>query len=142
MGIVSPALHRDHRIPGSGLQVVLSGLFDSIGLHQKVSPAEIKTARLWLAWIDLLDKADTPFRRLSFAEQRQVLITRALIKRPKLLILDEPTQGLDDVNRNTLLDLLEKAAAEHLTTMLFVSHRKDEQRTFFHQRIALDSFAP
>jgi molybdate transport system ATP-binding protein len=142
MGIVSPALHRDHRIPGSALQVVLSGLFDSIGLYHKVSPPEIRTARQWLAWIDLQEKADIPFRRLNFAEQRQVLIARALIKRPKLLILDEPTQGLDDVNRNTLLDVLEKAAAADLTTILFISHRKDEQRSFFRRRIKLDSFAP
>lgn len=142
MGIVSPSLHREHRIPGSALQVVLSGLFDSIGLYKKVSPVEIKTARLWLAWIDLQDKSETPFRRLSFAEQRQVLIARALIKRPKLLILDEPTQGLDDINRNVLLDLLGKAAALNLTTMLFVSHRKDEQRPFFRREIKLDSFTP
>lgn len=142
MGIVSPALHRDHRIPGSALQVVLSGLFDSIGLYRKVSPPAVRTAMLWLAWIDLADKAEIPFRRLSFAEQRQVLIARALIKRPKLLILDEPTQGLDDANRNRFLNLLEKAAAENLTTMLFVSHRQDEHRPFFRHQIKLDSFTP
>ena len=142
MGIVSPALHRDHRIPGSAMQVVLSGLFDSIGLYRKVAPPAVRTARLWLAWIDLADKAETPFRRLTFAEQRQILIVRALIKRPKLLILDEPTQGLDDVNRNRFLDLLEKAAAENLTTMLFVSHRQDEYRPFFRRQIKLDSFGP
>lgn len=142
MGIVSPALHRDHRVPGSALQVVLSGLFDSIGLYRKVAPPEVRTARLWLAWIELADKADTPFRRLSFAEQRQVLIARALIKRPKLLVLDEPTQGLDDNNRNRFLGLLEKAAAEQLTTMLYVSHRQDEYRPFFRHRIMLDAYGP
>jgi len=142
MGIVSPALHRDHRIPGSALQVVLSGLFDSIGLYRQVAPPAVRTARLWLAWIDLADKAETAFRRLSFAEQRLVLIARALIKRPKLLILDEPTQGLDDANRNRFLGLLEKAAAENLTTMLFVSHRQDEHRSFFRRQIKLDSFTP
>ncbi|MFH0782252.1 MAG: ATP-binding cassette domain-containing protein, partial [Pseudomonadota bacterium] len=57
MGIVSPALHREHRIPGSALQVVLSGLYDSIGLYQKASSTEIKTARQWLDWVDLAPKA-------------------------------------------------------------------------------------
>ncbi len=142
MGIISPALHRDHRIPGSALQVVLSGLFDSIGLYRKVAPPAVRTARLWLAWIDLAEKAETPFRRLSFAEQRQVLIARALIKRPKLLILDEPTQGLDDINRTRFLELMEKAAAEEITTMLFVSHRLDEHQPFFRRRIELDAYAP
>ncbi|MFH0784912.1 MAG: ATP-binding cassette domain-containing protein, partial [Pseudomonadota bacterium] len=128
-----------HRIPGSALQVVLSGLYDSIGLYQKASSTEIKTARQWLDWVDLAPKAEIPFRRLSFAEQRQVLITRALIKRPKLLILDEPTQSLDDNNRNILLDLLTEIAARNLSTILFVSHRKDEHRPFFRQQIHLDT---
>lgn len=141
MGIVSPALHRDHRVPGSALQVVVSGLYDTIGLYRQASSPEIKTARQWLAWIDLAERAEVPFRRLSFAEQRQVLIARALIKRPKLLILDEPTQGLDDGNRETLLDLLEKIAEKKLATILYVSHRKDEHRPFFRRQIRLDSLA-
>lgn len=139
MGIVSPTLHREHRIPGSALQVVLSGLYDSIGLYQKAGRSEINNARQWLTWIDLSTKADIPFRHLSFAEQRLVLIARALIKHPKLLILDEPTQGLDDDNRNTLLDLLEEIAARNLSTILFVSHRKDEHRPFFCRQIQLDA---
>ncbi|MBU1565526.1 MAG: ATP-binding cassette domain-containing protein [Proteobacteria bacterium] len=141
MGIVSPSLHREHRLPGSALQVVLSGLYDSIGLYQKAGSIEIKKARQWLTWLDFSEKADIPFRRLSFAEQRLVLIARALIKRPKLLILDEPTQGLDDDNRNTILDLLEEIAARNLSTILFVSHRKDEHRPFFRQQIGLDSLS-
>lgn len=142
MGIVSPALHREHRIPGSALHVILSGLYDSIGLYRKVSTTEINTARRWLAWLSLADKSDSPFRKLAFAEQRLILIGRALIKRPKLLILDEPTQGLDDVHRNSLLDLLEEIADRKLSTILFVSHRKDEQRSIFSRQIQLDAYAP
>jgi molybdate transport system ATP-binding protein len=141
MGIVSPALHREHHIPGSALQVVLSGLYDSIGLYTKVSTTEIKKARHWLNWLSLAEKSDIPFRRLIFAEQRLVLIGRALIKGPKLLILDEPTQGLDDIHRNSLLDLLEDIAAQKLSTILFVSHRKDEQRSIFKAQIQLDTYA-
>jgi molybdate transport system ATP-binding protein len=141
MGMVSPSLHREHRIPGSALQVVLSGLFDSIGLYHQATSCQIKTARQWLSWINLAGKADTPFRRLSFAEQRQVLIARALIKGPKLLILDEPTQGLDDANRNTLFDLLADIADRNLSTIIFVSHRRDEHRPFFHRQIHLDAYA-
>jgi molybdate transport system ATP-binding protein len=142
MGIVSPGLHRDHRVPGSALSVVLSGFFDSIGLYKQVGRAEISTGLHWLDWIGLRDKADAPFRRLPFAEQRLVLIARALIKRPKLLILDEPTQGLDDMHRYALLDLLEKIADQQLSTLLFVSHRRDEQRPFFRRHIRLDDYAP
>jgi molybdate transport system ATP-binding protein len=122
--------------------VVLSGLYDSIGLYRKVSGPEVKTAKHWLTWLSLFEKYDVPFRKLTFAEQRLVLIGRALIKKPKLLILDEPTQGLDDIHRNRLLDLLEKIADKKLSTILFVSHRRDERRAIFTRQIQLDSFAP
>lgn len=140
MGIVSPTLHRNHRVVGTPLHVILSGLHDSIGLYAKVHNPEIKKARQWLEWLSLQDKGTLPFRRLTFAEQRLVLIGRALIKRPKLLILDEPTQGLDDTNRSTLLDLLEKIVERKMATILFVSHRRDEQRPFFTQQIQLDNY--
>ncbi len=58
MGIVSPSLHREHRIPGSALHVVLSGLYDSIGLYTKVSGTEIKTAKHWLTWLSLPEKCE------------------------------------------------------------------------------------
>lgn len=122
------------------MHVILSGLHDSIGLYAQVHNPEIQEARKWLEWLSLQDKGNTPFRRLSFAEQRLVLIGRALIKRPKLLILDEPTQGLDDTNRDTLFHLLLKIVERELATILFVSHRRDEQKPFFRQRIELDTY--
>jgi molybdate transport system ATP-binding protein len=141
MGIVSPSLHREHRVPGSALHIVLSGLYDSIGLYHHPSAAELKQARQWLQWLDLTAKAETPFRRLSFAEQRRLLIGRALIKNPKLLLLDEPTHGLDDTTRQAFLDLLERIAAERLSTLLYVSHRQDEFRSFFKQHLRLETYA-
>lgn len=141
MGIVSPTLHREHRVPGNALQVVLSGLYDSIGLYKTVHKPEIETAMRWLSWLSLSEKSKTPFKRLTFAEQRLVLIGRALIKQPRLLILDEATQGLDDMHRARLLDLLKKIADNNICTILFVSHRQDEHRPFFIQRIELGSYA-
>lgn len=140
MGIISPSLHHDHRIPGTALHVVLSGLFDSIGLYEKVSTVQIKQAKHWLSWLGLVEATDKPFRQLEFAEQRLVLIGRALIKRPQLLIFDEATQGLDDKNRYKLLSLLDLIAEENLSTILFVSHRTDEHRPFFKQKIQLDAY--
>lgn len=140
MGIVSPEIHRNHHIPGTARQVVLSGLFDSIGLYQKASAAQERMALQWLGWIGLPHKASLAFRRLGFAEQRLVLIARALIKLPRLLILDEPTQGLDEDNRHELLQLLEKIAAHQISTILYVSHRKDEHRRFFRRHIRLETY--
>lgn len=96
----------------------------------------------WLEWIGLAGRAGQPFRRLSFAEQRLVLIARALIKLPRLLILDEPTQGLDNHNRAGLLDFLEQIAANRISTVLYVSHRQDEYRPFFRRHIRLGAAGP
>jgi molybdate transport system ATP-binding protein len=139
MGIVSPDLHRNHYIPGSPLQVVLSGFFDSIGVYNQFSTDQRDTALHWLSMIGLKDKSRQPFRRLSYAEQRLCLIARALIKIPRLLILDEPTQGLDQYNRNALLDFLETIAYNNLSTILYASHRTDEFRGFFRQHIDLQT---
>lgn len=138
MGIVSPEIHRSYRVPGSALHVVLSGLFDSIGLYRKVTAVQEKTAARWLAAIDMAEQAALPFRRLSYGDQRLVLIARALIKQPPLLILDEPTQGLDSSARRSLLDFLETVSRSgERTTILYVSHRQDEYRSFFCQHLHL-----
>ncbi len=138
MGIVSPALHRDHRRVGSCLEVVLSGLFDSIGLYTKVMRSEVEQAKKWLQWTGFANLANTPFKHLEYGKQRLILIARALVKEPRLLMLDEPTQGLDDFHRKMLLDLLEKIADTDSATIFYISHREDEYRSFFRQKIALD----
>ena len=137
MGIVSPALHRDYRVPGDAVSCVLSGLFDSVGLYVQVNEAQTKQAIQWLERLGMTHLAATPFRELSFARQRLILIARALIKGPELLVLDEPTQGLDQANRNAVLDFLEAVADLHISTILYVSHRQDEYRPFFTHQLEL-----
>ncbi len=138
MGIVSPALHREHYIPGNSLQIVVSGFFDSIGLYSRPSEQQRQVARSWLRVIGLSGLEKTPFRNLGYGEQRLVLIARALIKTPKLLVLDEPTHGLDDANRANLLNFLELVVDKQISTIVYVSHRRDEFRGFFRQHISFD----
>jgi len=138
MGIVSPALHREHYIPGNCLQIVASGYFDSIGLYQKPTPHQAERAATWLTVLGLDELKHKPFRRVSYGEQRLILIARALIKMPKLLLLDEPTHGIDDPNRAHLLDFLELIVDKQISTIVYVSHRRDEFRAFFRQHIEFD----
>ncbi|MCA1794474.1 MAG: ATP-binding cassette domain-containing protein [Desulfotignum sp.] len=142
MGIVSSDLHRNFRVPGSVLSCILSGLFDSIGLYRQVDAAQKKLALEWLERLGMEKSGTVAFRELSYADQRLVLIARALIKSPQLLVLDEPTQGLDTPNRSAVLDFLEEVAMENLATILYVSHREDEFRRFFRQHISMPEPKP
>lgn len=137
MGLVSPSLHRDHRAPGSALHTVLSGFYDSIGLYQAPTDLEIKHAKHWLQMVGLEERMQCAFKQLSYGEQRLTLIARALVKQPVLLILDEPTQGLDDVNRHRVMYFLEHLSRQTQTTIILVSHREDEQLPLFTQHLSL-----
>ncbi len=137
IGIVSPGLHRDHRVPGSALHIVLGGCFDSIGLYEDVSALQIQHAKAWLGLVNLSHHCNTSFKQLSYGEQRLVLIARALIKQPLLLVLDEPTQGLDEVNRHRVMYFLEHLSTQTQTTIIMASHRFDEHLPLFVNSVAL-----
>ena len=139
IGIVSPGLHRDHRVPGSVLHIALSGFFDSIGLYDTPTAEQIAHARQWLALVGMADRVQVPFKQLSYGEQRLVLVARALVKQPALLILDEPTQGLDDVNRHRVMYFLEHLSSQHRTTIIMASHRLDERLPLFRHHLDLDT---
>jgi molybdate transport system ATP-binding protein len=126
IGYVSGALHRDYRASASALSVVISGLTDTIGIYSDIGLKEKSLAMHWLAILDLSEQASTPFRSLSMGQQRLLLIARALIKQPPLIILDEPTEGLDDFNRFYVLSIVEKLIEAGESTLLLVSHREDE----------------
>ncbi|XPF95144.1 ATP-binding cassette domain-containing protein [Colwellia sp. RE-S-Sl-9] len=137
MGIVSSEMHRQYRVNCDLLTVVLSGFYDSIGLYEQPSPSQVIIARQWLEKIGLLAHQHSMFNSLSYGEQRLALIARALVKSPYLIILDEPTQGLDELNRHRLLNFLEHLDKQQHSTMLLVSHREDEFLPIFKQHIKL-----
>ena len=137
MGIVSSELHRQYRVNGELLTVVLSGFYDSIGLYQQPERKHIDIAKQWLEKIGLLEHKHSHFQSLSYGEQRLALIARALVKSPYLLILDEPTQGLDELNRHRVLNFIEHLVEQKHSTILLVSHREDEHLSLFKQHIRL-----
>lgn len=134
VGSVSGRLHRDYRVSASVEEVLLSGLYDSIGVYQRPEPSHVARARAWLSWLELGLEPGASFRELSFGQQRLVLIARAAIKVPPLVVLDEPTSGLDADNRARALTLVESLCSQQKSTVLMVTHRADE-RAFWQERI-------
>ncbi|TPH18109.1 molybdate ABC transporter ATP-binding protein ModF [Litorilituus lipolyticus] len=128
-GVVSAQLHRDYRVPTTLIQVVLSGFYDSIGLYDSPTRYQVNIAREWLVLLGLEQHENTYFSQLSYGEQRLVLITRAVVKLPMILILDEPCQGLDNHNRDKVLALMDYIAANSKTHLIFVSHDIRDQLT-------------
>ncbi|GAA6183592.1 MULTISPECIES: ATP-binding cassette domain-containing protein [Alteromonadaceae] len=139
LGIVSPDIHRSYRVSCNALTVVLSGFMDSIGLYKDVTSSQKQQALAWLDLIGLRPLANSSFKQLSFGEQRLLLIARALVKFPSLLVLDEPTQGLDEINRRLVLDVITTIAKKQLATILMVSHREDERLPIFAQHKELQA---
>ena len=105
--------------------MILSGFFDSIGLYVKPSSRQISCAQQWLVLIGMSAQKNKLFNTLSLGQQRMVLIVRAMVKHPPLLILDEPTAGLDDANAAIVVALINKLAADTTTAILYVSHRTE-----------------
>lgn len=126
IGLVSTLLQRDYRVSGSVLSIVLSGFYDSIGLYTKSTKLEQQEAEDWLTIIGLEKKKRHSFSRLSYGEQRMVLIVRAMVKRPEVLILDEPCLGLDPINRELVLRLVDHIAQTGETTVLYVTHHDED----------------
>ena len=127
IGYVSNSIHQEYRVATSVLNVIISGFHDSIGLYQTPSDCQIQLAYEWLALLGLAPQtAQQPFHSLSWGQQRLVLIARALVKHPALLILDEPLQGLDGLNRLLVLRFIDIMLSKGNTQLLFVSHHQED----------------
>lgn len=126
IGYVSPELHRAYQKNVPAIQVVASGFFDSVGLYVRPNETQLARCRSWMKLFGIKDLADRNFMQLSSGKQRLCLLTRAFVKSPDLLILDEPFHGLDDVLRARATRVLETYCSNPAITLLIVSHYTDE----------------
>ena len=127
IGLVSPEFQVRYCEAVSVLKVVLSGFFDTIGYYQIASETQKKTALNWLNFLEINELAEQDYTRLSYGQQRLILIARAMVKSPPLLILDEPCQGLDSTNRNRVLELIDHIGLNSATQILYVTHSATDQ---------------
>ena len=139
IGWVAPELQRHYSASIPCAAVVRSGFFDSVGLYRTCTPEQRATARDWMRALALEGFADRAFGSVSAGEQRQVLLARALVKDPELLILDEPCQGLDVVQRGHVVSLVDQLCEQTGITLIYMTHRSEElPRSITHQ-IALEN---
>lgn len=140
IGYVSPEMHRSYQRDLSALRIVASGLKDSVGLYIRPTDEERETCRWWMRVFGIDHLADRSFIRMSSGEQRLVLLARAFVKDPELLILDEPLHGLDNVNRRRVKDIIEAFCQRPGKTLIFVSHYRDERPSCIDHEIFLAKF--
>ena len=126
IGYVSPEMHRSYKRNLPAIRIVASGLMDSIGLYAVPNPQDYDKCRWWLDMFGIAELADKPFLQLSSGEQRLVLLARAFVKDPQLLILDEPLHGLDLWNRRLTKDIIETFCQRKGKTLVMVTHYQEE----------------
>ncbi|WP_223548136.1 ATP-binding cassette domain-containing protein [Aestuariivivens sp. NBU2969] len=125
IGYLSTELLRGFSRLDSIGNMIASGFFDTVGLYQTPTFEQIEIVRQWLDVLNMFEIRKRPFLSLSSGHKRLVLIARAMVKHPPLLILDEPSIGLDENDVALFSELINKIASESDTAILYVSHRKE-----------------
>ena len=127
IGYVSPEMHRSYKQNIPAIQIVASGLKDTIGLYFTPTQQEKDQCLEWMEVFGIKHLAERKFLEMSSGEQRLVLLARAFVKSPELLILDEPLQGLDRCNRNMVKAIVDRYMFEDPNrTLIYVTHYENE----------------
>ena len=129
IGYVSPEMHRSYRQNIPTIEIVASGLKDTIGLYTRPNEAEKEQCRKWMKVFGVGHLEERRFLEMSSGEQRLVLLARAFVKEPDLLILDEPLHGLDDENRRMVKAIVDEYCQNPDITLIYVTHYQNELPT-------------
>lgn len=126
IGYVSPEMHVHFNYSSTCFETIASGLFDTIGLFRSLNTEQEMIVEKWTSIFNLEPVKQKLLSALSSGEQREVLLARALVKNPPLLILDEPCQGLDPEQIIQFKQMINDICAQFKTTLLYVSHYKED----------------
>jgi ABC-type Mn2+/Zn2+ transport system ATPase subunit len=126
----------DYGFPLKVVDVVLMGRYDRIGLGRRPAADDRRRACAALDHVGILNLADQPLSALSGGQKQRVLIARALVGEPNVLVLDEPTNGMDLVSTTQILGLVRELHERDNLTVLMVSHALNEVANYV-ARIAL-----
>jgi molybdate transport system ATP-binding protein len=132
-GLVAPHLQTDYPRHTTVLDAVVSGLHSSLGLNFGATPAEATRARRALRALGMEDFAARQLADLSYGQVRRILFARALVLRPRILLLDEALTGLNTPLRNELLAWLESRVDAGSTVVMATHYRREWPRNATHE---------
>lgn len=138
IGLVSPELQLHFPRQLTVLEAIGSGLFDTIGLFRRLDSGQEALIKDWAAMLGLGDQLNRPMQQLSGGNQRLVILGRALVKNPLMLVLDEPCQGLDGEQVIRFNGLVEQLCRRMGTTLIYVSHYVDQVPAIISHRLVID----
>lgn len=125
VGYVSPELQADHVWTHTVEELVASGRYASVGLNQPITAADRRAATPWLEFVGLNELRTRTLRQVSYGQARLALLARALILRPRLLLLDEPFTGLDPDHHAFMRAALQKLANAGTQLVMAIHDRAD-----------------
>lgn len=138
IGWVSTALQEKLYGRDTALEIVLSGKFATIGLYDQYSEGDFKKAEDVLSSLSSLHLSERTYNTLSQGEKQKILIGRALMGEPELLVLDEPCTGLDIFAKEEILSVIESISKkEKSPTLIYVTHRTEEILPVFGRTLLL-----
>lgn len=137
VGLVSSSFFDKYFHNELPLHIVLSGLFGGFSVGYEVQDEDIRLAKHLLAELRMGDKMKMPFCRLSKGERQNILIARALISHPEILVMDEPGTGLDFYAREHMMQTVKQLAESGKVTVLYVTHYPEEIQPFMNKTMLL-----
>lgn len=131
IGWVSASFFDKYYTGETVLYIVLSGMFGTLGISDTVTDADVCRAKKLMQQWHIAHKCDMPFSMLSKGEQQNVLIARAMMGNPKILVLDEPGTGLDVLAREQMMQYVRQLAETTDITIIYVTHYPEEIQNCF-----------
>jgi molybdate transport system ATP-binding protein len=122
IGYLSPELQLYFDPSSTAFTAIASGLFDTLGLFRQMNPQQEKLVLQWLEFLECTPYTYRILTSLPAGIQRLIMLGRAMIKMPPLLILDEPCQGLDESQTAFVLQTIDRYCAHFDANLIFVSH--------------------
>ena len=138
IGMISPELHWYFDMNANVGQTIASGFFDSMSLYQKLSFDQQQQLEQILYFFDLKDDKNKKLSTLPLGKQRLALLARTLIKKPKLLILDEPCQGMDNEQTQYFNQVIDDLAGQG-QSLIYVGHFESQLPKKLSHKLVLEN---